>query len=248
MKLNLYFFRDYLRRRIVFSSIHHAEKHTGTLEGALIYTSSIQTDPAYLYIMDARSWRENAELLRNGTFLVSGYDDSCPVRSDLDYLGLSDIILPEELLYSVQEIFRIFQKWDRDLYELLGREADLREFGDITFPFVNNPICLYSAGLQIIFFSESREPGALHLFADTKEMDFLTDEEIEGLRLNPDFLHTIDAVNPEIFPDEFWGYRILYDNIRSNDIYIARCKLRHRPDGFAEQNGRGAERADTLNL
>ena len=26
------------------------------------------------------------------------------------------------------------------------------------------------------------------------------------------------------------------------------CKLRHRPDGFAEQNGRGAERADTLTL
>ena len=27
-----------------------------------------------------------------------------------------------------------------------------------------------------------------------------------------------------------------------------KCKLRHRPDGFAEQNGRGAERADTLTL
>ena len=27
-----------------------------------------------------------------------------------------------------------------------------------------------------------------------------------------------------------------------------KCKLRHRPDGFAKQNGRGAERADTLAL
>ena len=26
------------------------------------------------------------------------------------------------------------------------------------------------------------------------------------------------------------------------------CKLRRRPDSFAEQNGRGAERADTLAL
>jgi ABC-2 type transport system ATP-binding protein len=26
------------------------------------------------------------------------------------------------------------------------------------------------------------------------------------------------------------------------------CKLRHRPDSFAEQNGRGAERADTIAL
>ena len=29
---------------------------------------------------------------------------------------------------------------------------------------------------------------------------------------------------------------------------VYKCKLRHRPDGFAEQNGRGAERADTLTL
>ena len=26
------------------------------------------------------------------------------------------------------------------------------------------------------------------------------------------------------------------------------CKLRYKPDGFAKQNGRGAERADTLTL
>lgn len=224
MKLNLYFIRDYLHEKIVFSSIH-TEKHTGALEGALIYVPSIQTDPAYLYIMDAQSWCENADRLHEGAFLICGFDDSCPGSSDLEYLGLSDEIRPEVLLYSVQEIFRMFQKWDRGLYELLGREADLREFGDITFPFVNNPICLYSAGLQIIFFSESKKQGDFQLFADTKEMEFLTDEEIEGLRLNPDFLHTIDAVNPEIFPDEFWGYRILYDNLRSNGIYIARLMI-----------------------
>ena len=29
---------------------------------------------------------------------------------------------------------------------------------------------------------------------------------------------------------------------------VTNCKLRDRPDGFAKQNGRGAERADTLTL
>ena len=36
-----------------------------------------------------------------------------------------------------------------------------------------------------------------------------------------------------------------------NDVCMestGKCKLRHRPDSFAEQNGRGAERADTLAL
>ena len=38
---------------------------------------------------------------------------------------------------------------------------------------------------------------------------------------------------------------LVSDNI---PLDIELCNLRHRPDGFAEQNGRGAERADTLTL
>ena len=40
----------------------------------------------------------------------------------------------------------------------------------------------------------------------------------------------------------------LFDNLRKTGIAYNDCKLRHRPDSFAEQNGRGAERADTLAL
>lgn len=30
--------------------------------------------------------------------------------------------------------------------------------------------------------------------------------------------------------------------------FDGKCKLRYKPDGFAKQNGRGAEQADTLTL
>ena len=40
------------------------------------------------------------------------------------------------------------------------------------------------------------------------------------------------------------GRYVRIENMDSRTI----CKLRHEPDSFAEQNGRGAERADTLTL
>ena len=37
-------------------------------------------------------------------------------------------------------------------------------------------------------------------------------------------------------------------NLYYGKNHALKCKLRRRPDSFAEQNGRGAERADTLAL
>jgi hypothetical protein len=48
-----------------------------------------------------------------------------------------------------------------------------------------------------------------------------------------------------------WGqgpHRHPHDTEGEDDQEAEACKLRHRPDSFAEQNGRGAERADTLAL
>ena len=39
-----------------------------------------------------------------------------------------------------------------------------------------------------------------------------------------------------------------YEKSERSDSDDYRCKLRYKPDGFAKQNGRGAERADTLTL
>ena len=46
----------------------------------------------------------------------------------------------------------------------------------------------------------------------------------------------------------FSVYAIIGDTNAKYVFHNIDCKLRHRPDGFAEQNGRGAERADTLTL
>ena len=37
-------------------------------------------------------------------------------------------------------------------------------------------------------------------------------------------------------------------NMSFGTVSREECKLRYKPDGFAKQNGRGAERADTLTL
>ena len=65
------------------------------------------------------------------------------------------------------------------------------------------------------------------------------------LRDQPIFMCTV------LLKRKIEGFR-LEDKRRIPPIFVIflidRCKLRYKPDGFAKQNGRGAERADTLTL
>ena len=45
-----------------------------------------------------------------------------------------------------------------------------------------------------------------------------------------------------IFSDELFGYFVFDDIVRAGDVLY--CNQRAQTDGFAEQNGRDAERAD----
>ena len=64
---------------------------------------------------------------------------------------------------------------------------------------------------------------------------------VSSARPSPASLHTILS-----FPLLFY---YATNTLRSGTPHFSPiCKLRYKPDGFAKQNGRGAERADTLTL
>lgn len=224
MKLNLYYILDYLDERIICHKIR-TPNYTGNLEGVLIYDASLPLDPSCLYLIDGKTWQEQGNDFSEGSFLISDYQKETPAPEGVEWIGLEASANPIILLNKIQRIFRMFQEWEIALYELMSQNAPLSKFGDATLPYLTNPICLYSAGLQNIFFSERKKPKQLRIFQNGDEMQYLADDEIAGLRLDPDFIKSVDAVIPGMFPDEFFGYRILFDNLRVNGLYIARIMV-----------------------
>lgn len=225
MNYNLYMIKDLLKNYLNYTLIQAhliSDKIDCPIKNVcILHTDEVSMPRSWLRIISAKDW--NANYVSRGKFyLIWNWNDECKIRQNCEYLGFNDIKTPEKLLFGVLMLFEELQKWELDLYDLVAQKNNMEEMGKISLKFLENPICLYTASLQNIFTCERLKPRQLMLFKKEDMHTYLTPEEIEGLRFNPDFIKTLDKTSPDIFPDEFWGYRILYDNIRKEGIYIAR--------------------------
>lgn len=228
MKFNSYMIKDLLCRHISFQMITehlHSDRLSASLRSVQLYqnTKTVIKDD-HVYIISAELWND-IPLSLKGTYLIWDWNDTCSAKSDCDYIGFQGISSPEDLLLAVQSLFVELQDWETALYEIAIKEGDMKRMGDISLDFFTNPLCLYTASLQNIFACERKKAPQLMLFKKEDIYQYLLEDEIESLRFNPTFIKTIDQTVPSIFPDEVWGYRILYDNIRKDGIYIARLML-----------------------
>lgn len=225
MTYNLYMIKDLLEKYLphTLSASHlTTDRLLCPVKNVLISQSTALAMPSdWLRIISAQDWNEQRISMGN-FYLIWNWDSTCQKRTDCEYLGFQHLISAESLLFAVQKLFEDLQHWELELYDIAARNGDMQEMGNISLKFLDNPICLYTASLQNIFISERQKPRQLMFFKPEDVHNYLTAEEIEGLRFNSDFLKTLDQTVPSLFPDEFWGYRILYDNIRKEGIYIAR--------------------------
>lgn len=224
MNLNLYIIRDYLNQAILHQNIHHSLIFC-PFDSVTLYYPGQTVLANYLYVIDGEVWMKEKEYFAGGNFVIWNWDGQCEGTPSINSIGLSPEPSIHEIFFQIQQIFSRFQKWELELYGLLANHAPFKKYGDISLGFLENPICMYTAGLRNIFYSERKKAKNLMLFTEEDADNFLPYDDIEGLRLNPEFTRTIDQTEPTIFPDDFWGYRILYDNIRVQGLYIARLMV-----------------------
>ena len=221
MFLNLYIIRDYLRLPIQYARIQDSYISC-PFDRAVLFQPGYPRRFDWLYILSGEDWLKEDSVQNSGNFIVVGWTDACASIRSGNVLGISSEMILTDVVFEVEQIFYRFQKWELTLYRLLAENAPFKQYGEVSLEFSGNPICMYTAGLKTLFFSERKKPRNLRLFTDDDIGSFLPYEDIEGLRLNPEYLQTLDQTEPSVFSDEFWGYRILYDNIRIDGLYVAR--------------------------
>lgn len=221
MNLNLYIISDYINQKVLHSFIKD-NLIDCPLAGVTLYNSDSAPLDGWLYLITASDWKKDSVLFTSGQFVIWDWDRDCEDNNKVSCIGIDKEKTIYQLFFSIQKIFERFQQWEVQLYQHLTQHHTLREFGSSAQEFLENPISMYTAGLRNIFFCERHYPGKQMLFNEKDIEAYLPYEDIEALRLDKEFIKTVDAQEPQIFPDEFWGYRILYDNIRINGIYVAR--------------------------
>ena len=224
MNLNAYIIRDYLKETVLWDCIQ--EDLTGLpYENVSIYEKDTPLEVSVIYLISPGDFEREYERLSHGAYIITGDCRQIPSMNSLSVICVQSARSTANLLHQVQEIFRFFYEWEISLYQILGRNGSLREYGVCSLEIFNNPIALYTSAHRNVFFCENQKPRHLTLFHEEDVNAYLSDTEIEDMRLDPVFQATIRATRPTIYPADMWGYRILYDNLHIENVYVARIMV-----------------------
>ena len=173
MNLNLYIIRDYLNQAILHQNIHHSLIFC-PFDSVTLYYPGQAVLANYLYVIDGEVWMKEKEYFAGGNFVIWNWDSQCEGTPSINSIGLSPEPSIHEIFFQIQQIFSRFQKWELELYGLLANHAPFKKYGDISLGFLENPICMYTAGLRNIFYSERKKAKNLMLFTE-EDADYRPD-------------------------------------------------------------------------
>lgn len=224
MNLNAYIIRDYMDEPVLWECIR--EDLIGLpYENVDIYEHGLPAQGNTVYVISPADFMRNYEELFDGAYIITGPCEQSIPKEPVSVLCIAGTKSPLEIRREIQRVFHFFYKWEVSLYQLLSRNAPLREYGVCSLEIFDNPITMYNPGHRNVFFCEKQKPKHLMLFHEEDIDAYLPDVEIEELRLDPVFQASIYATRPTIYPADMWGYRILYDNVRVEDVYVARIMI-----------------------
>lgn len=218
MKVNAYILHDYLSVPVLDKTLI-SDKNTCAIDEIAFFYEEIVPAPNQVIILRPPQIKMLSAM--PGACLCIGKPDTKPDIS-CDVIYLDDCCKTIQVFEDLQRIFRVFHSWEMQLNTLVISKAPLQEFGDCSLCFLTNPITLYSASHRNIFASEKVPQGGIALFRPYDINAYLSDDELDEMRIDPEFAESIQKTEPSIFSEHIWGYRILFQNIRLSDIFVAR--------------------------
>lgn len=195
---------------------------TCTLRGVQIYTPEVPCGSDWLYLVPPEESLPTAPA-GDVSFFCCAAPAAVPpgaaVLWPLEPLSLT------RALAALQGVFQAFQAWEERMEDLLHTDAPLRLLGEASLGFLQNPFALYAPSLRQIFHCESPKPRRLQFFSDDEVDAFLPDEDIDQLKNDTEYVESLHTVEPTVFSERIWGYRILYMNLRIEGRYVARVTV-----------------------
>lgn len=222
MKLNMYIIAEYLSLPVTKTILH------GSLSGRMLDTigffhEKYVNKPSLITLINEPQLP--AAAAAGGSFLCAADNVPEDVPDNCDIIFTAGTYGILELYAALNDLFQEFSRLEETLYRLAAENAPFRDFGEAILPYLYNPISLFTASHRNLLNCEREKEEQYRYFADNIENQYLPDEDIQLMKFHPAFIETLTATEPEIFPEDLWGYRILYHNIRIANLYVARAMI-----------------------
>lgn len=230
MRLNLYILADYLTDLSYTSSLH-SDKMQRSIAGLMFYNPKEPIRNDCLYIL---SQEELDGILSDcqafsagflGSFLCIGKPSEMVVPKNCDILYFSEECSVSVLFNKVQEIMLYFDCWEENIERLTNENAPLKQLAEACLEILDNPLCVATSDFRTLTFAEHAKEENFKMFSDSDVGQFLSDEEIDAFKFDPDYISGIQSDIPTMLNNDYFGFRHFYLNIFLSGVYIARVVL-----------------------
>lgn len=182
-----------------------------------------------LYIINAVNLPSKTVFEKILNLLCIGKPADSWLHSQNNILYTEDYISPILLSNEIHQIFSRYYHWETEMQGIVDKGLPLRELGEVSLRFINNPIFLQGSSFNSIFHivpAPREKYGAklkeYHDLFNISDTESLTLEDINLLIADPEYNEAINAKEPSIYSGKPYGFRTLFYNIRIDNSPVAR--------------------------
>lgn len=221
MNLNLNLIADYLTD-YSFQTNFVDDLSSSPLKGLRLFDPQQPLCPSLLYVATATDLPALIVTDEPCNIVAIGAPPEAYFKSNLNLLILDAEVSLIRVFNAVEAIFQRFNQWEAQLQTVFYTKKSIKALCDVSLDIFINPISVYTSDLKLMCYAEREKPDQLMLFNTADNEKYLSIEEINALKIDSDFIHTITTRVPEIFPNDIFGYRILIHNLHLQNVYVAR--------------------------
>ena len=127
-----------------------------------------------------------------------------------------------EIYLQIQMICLKFNKWEEALRKILNSHPSLDALLTHAAGIFENSVFLHDENFNLLS-SINEMPGQMCWEYDPIKGGYILPFDIlNDFKVNQDYLDSMSTVGPSMFPADTFGYRILYQNLRSRGKYLGR--------------------------
>ncbi|KNZ40765.1 hypothetical protein [Acetobacterium bakii] len=221
MKLNLYVIADYLTE-FSFKSQFVDPVLEGSLKGILLFNPGMDLKTDQLYLSYASDLPKTLNADAHYSIICIGTPPESYLKNNVNLLYLNTETSLISLFNAIETIFQKFTQWDETLQSIFYQKISIKALCEASLIVFENPISVYTSDLRLICYAEKEKPDHLMLFETSDTEKHMSIDDINALKIDSEFIETIKSYEPTIFSKDAFGYRILLNNLRIQDIYVAR--------------------------
>ncbi len=201
---------------------YYDKEEDSRYEGVTVYYETAELKPGMVYLIRSEDWKPEFAACRDCGFVIYGKIDLELIPEKTSSIQVLDSCSLFRVLEILQDLFRLFEEWNRNLQTALNDQRPLELILKASERVFRNPMFIHDNYFYVLAYSEHLKHYNIWE-TDTKTGRLVVRGMIRNdFQLDQEYLEGLSEKKTVLFSANQRGYQILYHNLYVEDRYAGR--------------------------